>query len=337
MPAGMYELALPDLRAQVQYGHAVQQQITNDPRHGLRMKSAARALVLVSYGSHGVVRLEDGSRLPVKYRRQVGRPFCGDLVLIAMTEQDSGVVETILPRKNHFVRADQQQREHIVAANLDQVVIVIARRPLPSRDLVERYLLAVHSLGIEPLIVLNKVDLEISDKPSAGAEVLAHINDYRSLGYSLLETSCKAEPGIGALEPLLKDRISILAGQSGVGKSSLVRQLLPDLDIQVGELSRVTGKGTHTTTTTSLHPLPGGGFLMDSPGVWEYGLWKLHNSAIAAGFVEFSPHSESCRFNDCAHASEPGCGVKLALENGDILDWRYRSYLRLLEQNNQAF
>ena len=230
------------------------------------MKSAAEALVLVSYGSHGIVQLDDGSRLECKYRRQVGRPYCGDRVRISGADSGSGVVEIIHPRENHFVRADQKQRQHIVAANLDQVLIVIATRPLPSRDLVERYLLAVHSLDIEPVIVLNKVELTDIDTRHAGAEVLSHLDDYRSLGYAVVETSCKTEAGTGALEPVLKGRTSILAGQSGVGKSSLVRQLLPDLEIQVGALSRVTGKGTHTTTTTILYSLPEGGFLMIPPG-----------------------------------------------------------------------
>ncbi len=300
------------------------------------MKSVAEGLVLVSYGSHGIVQLEDGSRLPVKYRRQVGRPFCGDHVRVSLSDDNSGVVEVIRKRRNHFLRADQQQREHIVAANLDQVLIVIARRPLPSRDLVERYLLAVHSLGIEPVIVLNKVDLEISEPGAAGEQVLSHLEDYRALGYRLIETSCKTEPGIQGLAQILTNKTSILAGQSGVGKSSLVRQLLPDLDIQVGELSRVTGKGTHTTTTTILYSLAGGGYLMDSPGVWEYGLWKLENSAISAGFIEFGQYAQTCRFNDCRHDSEPGCGVKAALKDGKILAWRYRSYQRLLEQNDQT-
>lgn len=300
------------------------------------MNPVTDGLVLVSYGSHGMVQLEDGTRLPVKYRRQVGRPFCGDRVRVGQSEQNAGVVEFIYERKNHFVRADQQHRKHVVAANLDQVIIVIARRPLPSRDLVERYLLAVHSLGIKPVIVLNKVDIADFDQSAAGAEVLTHLDDYRELGYQVLETSCKTEPGISHLGSLLKNKISIFAGQSGVGKSSLITQLLPDLDLQVGDLSRATGKGTHTTTTTHLYSLPEGGWLMDSPGVWEYGLWKLDNREISNGFIEFSPYSENCRFNDCLHASEPGCGVKQALEDGKFLAWRYDSYRRLLEQNIQA-
>jgi len=299
------------------------------------VKGAAEALVLVSYGGHGVVLLADGRRMDCAFRRQVGRPYCGDRVRIGIADDGSAAVEAIHPRRNEFARADGQQRRHAIAANLDQVLIVIATDPLPSRDLVERYLLAVHSLGIEPAIVLNKVDLEPADPASPGAEVIGRLDDYRALGYAVAETSCKAAPGISALAPLLGGRTSILVGQSGVGKSSLVRKLLPDLDIQVGELSRATGKGTHTTTATTLYVLPDGGYLMDSPGVWEYGLWRLEDAEIAAGFVEFLPWLGQCRFNDCLHDSEPACAIKAAVDHGDIRAWRYHSYLRLLEQNRR--
>ena len=288
----------------------------------------------MSYGGQGVVLLADGEHGRCKFRRKVGRPYCGDRVLVARADNTSLVVESILPRKNYFVRSDERQRQHIIAANLDQVLIVIAARPLPSRDLMERYLLAVHSLGIEPVIVLNKTDLEVAvGETAAGASVLAHLPDYEALGYRVIRTSCKTEPGIAGLLSVLKDRTSILVGQSGVGKSSLINQLLPDLDIQTGALSTATGKGTHTTTSTMLYQLTGGGYLIDSPGVWEYGIWKLENNELDAGFKEFSPWLGHCRFNDCLHASEPDCAIKQAVSDGQILDWRYQSYLRLLEQN----
>jgi len=215
--------------------------------------------------------------------------------------------------------------------------VVIAVTPAPSKDLVERYLLAVHSLGIEPVLVINKADLTPAADAQTAESALTRLVQYRALGYAVVETSCKAEPGLRALEPLLRDKTSILVGQSGVGKSSLVRNLLPDLEIQIGALSRDTGKGTHTTTTTILYALPAGGYLMDSPGVWEYGLWKLPASEIAPGFVEFRSYLDGCRFNDCLHASEPGCAVKAAVQGGEIADWRYQSYLRLLEQNASGF
>jgi len=297
-------------------------------------ETESEALVLVSYGSQGVVLLPDGERKRCKFRRKVGRPFCGDRVLVARADDASLVVESILPRRNYFVRADERQRQHVIAANLDQVLVVVAARPLPSRDLMERYLVAVHSLGIEPVIVLNKTDLVVpEDESAAGATVLSHMPDYEALGYTVIRTSCKTAPGISGLRSVLKDRTSILVGQSGVGKSSLINQLLPDLDIQTGALSTSTGKGTHTTTSTILYQFTGGGYLIDSPGVWEYGIWKLENHELAAGFIEFKPWLGQCRFNDCIHATEPDCAIKQAVTDGHIRDWRYQSYLRLLEQN----
>ena len=295
----------------------------------------SEALVLVSYGSQGVVLLADGERKRCKFRRKVGRPFCGDRVMVARADEASLVVEAVLPRRNYFVRTDERQRRNIVAANLDQVLIVVATRPLPSRDLMERYLLAVHSLGIEPLIVYNKTDLELNpDETANGVQVLAHLPDYEALGYTVIRTSCKTAPGISGLQSILKDRTSILVGQSGVGKSSLINQLIPDLQIQTGELSNATGKGTHTTTSTILYQLTDGGCLIDSPGVWEYGIWKFEDRELAEGFIEFEPWLGQCRFNNCLHASEPACAIKQAVADGNIRDWRYQSYLRLLEQNS---
>jgi ribosome biogenesis GTPase len=290
--------------------------------------------VLVSYGGQGVVLLADGERKQCKFRRKVGRPYCGDRVLVARADDASLVVESILPRKNYFVRTDERQRLHIIAANLDQVLIVVAARPLPSRDLMERYLLAVHSLGIEPVIIWNKKDLPVAtDETAAGAAVLAHMPDYEALGYTVIHTSCKSEPGIGGLQSTLKDRTSILVGQSGVGKSSLINQLIPDLQIQTGVLSSATGKGTHTTTSTILYQLPEGGNLIDSPGVWEYGIWKLDNHELTSGFIEFKRWLGHCHFNNCMHLTEPNCAIKQAVMDGHIRNWRYQSYLRLLEQN----
>lgn len=303
-------------------------------RAQVTMHFPARALVQVSYGSHGVVLLEDGSSQHCKFRRKVGRPYCGDEVVVERADDDSLVVESIEERKNCFVRSDERQRQHVIAANLDQVLVVVAARPLPSRDLMERYLLAVHSLGIEPVIVQNKVDLEVaSGETAAGAEVLAHMPDYEALGYTVIRTSCKGDPGIADLLPVLQDRTSIVVGQSGVGKSSLINQLLPDLELQTGALSDTTGKGTHTTTTTMMYRFTGGGYLIDSPGVWEYGIWKLEQHELAAGFIEFGPWLGQCRFNNCLHASEPDCAIKQAVTDGHILQWRYAAYLRLLEQN----
>ena len=288
-------------------------------------------MVLVSYGSTGLVELPDGERRPCKFKRSVGRPLCGDRVTVGEADTESAVVTAIQPRANEFVRVGPRGRKQPIAANLDQVCIVLAPAPEPSRDLVERYLVAVHSLGIRPVLVLNKTEL-MATAPLAEHSPLLRLDAYRELGYPVVETSCKGPPGIEGLPERLSEKINILVGQSGVGKSSLANALLPDLSLQTNALSRVTGKGTHTTTTTVMYALPCGGRLIDSPGVWEYGLWAMTAQELAEGFVEFRPLHGCCRFNDCRHAGEPGCAIRTAVEQGEILAWRYQSYLRLLEQ-----
>jgi ribosome biogenesis GTPase len=290
------------------------------------------ALVLVSYGSRGVIELPDGSRTKCRYRRSVGRPYCGDRVVVERLKGQPAVVTEILSRSNEFARANARKQKQVIAANLDQVLIVIAAAPEPSTDLVERYLVAVHSLGIRPVIVLNKSELMSGSELSVNSP-LHHLDEYRDLGYELLTTSCKGVPGIDALLPILGRKTSILVGQSGVGKSSLVNALLPDLDLQTGELSRVTGKGIHTTTTTIMYNLSFGGKLIDSPGVWEYGLWEMEQPELVSGFIDFDPYFGHCKFNDCHHASEPECAIAEAVSRGEIREWRYESYRRLLEQS----
>jgi len=290
------------------------------------------ALVLVSYGGQGVVELDGGERLKCKYRRSVGRPWCGDRVEVEMADGQSAVVTRILPRKNEFSRADTRQRKQTIAANIDQALIVIAPQPAPSRDLVERYLVAVHSLNIQPVIVLNKADLLENEQVDCDGP-LGHMDDYRQLGYRVLQTSCLGEPGMGRLNEVLQGKTSILVGQSGVGKSSLVNVLLPDLDLRTRALSHVTGKGTHTTTTTIMYDLPEGGWLIDSPGVWEYSLWQMEQIDLVSGFIEFEPFLGQCKFNDCRHAQEPDCAISAAAQAGIIRPWRYRAYLSLLKQN----
>jgi ribosome biogenesis GTPase len=281
-----------------------------------------------------MVAVDKGQPLVCKFRRSIGRPICGDRVRISTDNGTEGVVEEILPRRNEFARADRRERKQLVASNLDRVVIVLAPRPEPSHDLIERYLVAAHSLDIKPVLVLNKADLWKSENDIPGPEVpLGRLSAYESLGYAVVQTSCKGPPGVAALKSALQNLTCILAGQSGVGKSSLINELIPDLDLQTGALSRATGKGTHTTTATTRYSLPEGGYLIDSPGVWEYGLWRLGQSELERGFVEFLPFLGLCHFNNCRHDSEPECAVIEATETGLIRRWRYESYLRLLIQS----
>lgn len=289
------------------------------------------ALVLVSYGNRGIIEYGDGTRADCEYRRSVGRPFCGDRVEIDDMDGTTNIVTAISTRNNEFARANARKQKQVIAANLDQVLIVIAPQPEPSTDLVERYLVAVHSLGIQPVIVVNKAELMDSGENSTTGP-LSRLAEYRELGYVVLTTSCKGAPGIDTMHNVLTGKTSILVGQSGVGKSSLVNALIPDLDLQTGELSRVTGKGTHTTTTTIMYKLTCGGRLVDSPGVWEYGLWHMEQAELVGGFTDFHPFLGECRFNDCRHAGEPSCAITEAVEQDKIRKWRYESYRRLLSQ-----
>ena len=303
--------------------------------HPTPLPGGADAVILVSHGNRGVGETAEGERVKLQFLRSVGRPCCGDLVAFEKGRNRGNVVTAILPRRNEFARANQMLQKQVIAANLDQVLVVIAPQPLPSQDLVERYLVAIHSLGIEPLIIVNKSEL-LQREALDHRNPLGHIDDYRSLGYRVILTSCKTEHGLDQLRPQLHDRVSIFVGQSGVGKSSLIKALVPDIDIQIGDLSEASGKGKHTTTATRMYQIADdgepGGRLIDSPGVWEYGLWEIEASELAFGFVEFREHLQGCRFNDCLHDQEPDCAVKAARDSGAILPWRYEAYLRLLSQ-----
>jgi ribosome biogenesis GTPase len=289
------------------------------------------ALIIASHGNQGLAELADGRKLACVYRRTVGRPVCGDQVMLDTDQGEHCPVNEILPRKNNFVRGQRNGSKQIMAANLDQVVIVIAPEPAPSRDLLERYLVAVLSLGIKALIVVNKAEL-LSADPADRTAPFNRLDQYRELGHRVITTSCKGPPGITSLEPLLNNQTSIVVGQSGVGKSSLVNELVPDLDLQTQTLSRSTGKGRHTTTSTLMYRLPGNGRLIDSPGVWEYGLWEMEQWELVSGYPEFSRAQGHCRFNNCRHVQEPGCVISAAVDAGLIPAWRWESYKRLLAQ-----
>jgi ribosome biogenesis GTPase len=295
------------------------------------MPDTLRARIVASFSNHGVAELPDGSLVACKFRRSSGRPVCGDYVQLE-SQQSDHVVAKINDRRNSFIRADVRQKTRLVAANLDHVLIVLAPYPAPSQDLLDRYIVASVSLGIPPLIVFNKWELSNTEEHHDTAAALdKKLKYFESIGYEVLRTSCKTEPGCGALLAATAGKTSILVGQTGVGKSSLVNALVPDRDIQVSSVSAATGKGTHTTTTTTLYYLPTKGCLIDSPGVWEYGLWRMPGNEIARGYTEIESRSEGCKFADCLHGAEPDCAVKTAVDKGEISAARYQSYLRTLE------
>ncbi len=245
----------------------------------------------------------------------------------------NGVVVARQPRQSELLRPDPFGKLKPVAANVDQIIVVIAPAPEPHANLVDRYLVAAESVGIEPVILLNKSDRVDDDNRTLLAELLA---PYANLGYRVLEASCKTLDGLTALQSILEDRTSVFVGQSGVGKSSLVNALLPEANTRVGELSEAREKGTHTTTTAELFHLPAGGTIIDSPGIREFGLWHMERDQIEQGFREFRPLLGLCKFRDCRHEQEPGCALLAALEAGEISERRLESYRHILGQQQDG-
>lgn len=236
---------------------------------------------------------------------------------------DLGVVESILPRSSVLRRPDFQGRPRNVAANLDQICIVLASEPEAHELLLDRYLVAARLSELSAVIVHNKIDL-----PGAG-DLSQRLQGYRDIGYSVVEASSLSKDGLNALRQLCRDKVSVLAGQSGVGKSSLLNALLPDADASVGALSQAQSKGRHTTTHSQWFDLPEGGSLIDSPGIREFGLDQYSEEELARGFAEFEAHLGHCRFRDCRHRDEPGCALIEAVERGEISEPRWQRFQHL--------
>ncbi len=239
-----------------------------------------------------------------------------------------GVVCAVLPRKTQLERPDSRGKLRPVAANIDRIVIVIASEPRPHASLIDRYLIAIEHRDIQPILLLNKVDLPSDNKLLANN--LAKV--YRELGYQVIEVSARSCQGIDQLKMALQEHRSVFVGQSGVGKSSLINAICPAAETPVGSLSEAHTKGRHTTTTATLFFLPEGGQLIDSPGIREFGLTHLEEQDIVGGFTEFKPYLGHCKFRDCSHQNDPGCALQKALQAGKISPQRMQSYL-LIKQS----
>lgn len=285
-------------------------------------------LVLAHYGQTSLVEGEGGELVRCSTRRNLPRTVCGDRVHWQPGGAREGVITGVLERRTTLSRPDARGRERPVAANIDRIIVVIASRPAFECGMLDRYLVAAELIGADPLIVLNKSDLLA---PESRARLEERLAVYTRIGYPLVLTSNRTTDGLAALHRQLQGHVSVLVGQSGVGKSSLVQSLLPDRDVRTGNLSRVTGLGRHTTTVAMLYHLPGGGDLIDSPGVRDFSPGRVEPGLLEKGFREFAPYLGHCRFHNCRHLSEPGCAVHDAARDGAISRERFENYRAMLE------
>lgn len=244
-----------------------------------------------------------------------------------------GVVIAQHPRHSELCRPDNRGKLRPVAANIDRIAIVIAPYPEPHANLIDRYLIAAEHQAIQPIVILNKADL-IDDSNHDALTTL--LDCYITLGYDCFLTSAESGKDIEKLEGYLESLTSVFVGQSGVGKSSLLNRLSPEINTAVGALSASKAKGTHTTTSSQLFHLPNGANVIDSPGIREFGLWHLDPASIAEGFIEFRPFLGHCKFRDCKHQQEPACALIKAVDNGSIQQERFDSYWHIVHSLDQA-
>jgi ribosome biogenesis GTPase len=295
---------------------------------------ATRKAVVVS-GTGGIwrVRASDGETLDAPMRGRLKKLddmlklTVGDEVTLEPgSHEGSWVIGEILPRRSQLARRmpGGGHGERIVAANVDQVMIVFAAaRPEPHLRMLDRFLVIAEGNSLEARIVVNKIDLVDE------TETRERFRDYRAAGYPMHFTSFKQRIGLDELHDALAGRTSVLSGPSGVGKSSLLNGMYPGLNLRVGEISESVNKGRHTTVGAMLHPLPDEGYVVDTPGLREVGMWGMPSEDLDACFPEFRPYLESCRFSDCTHIAEPDCAVREAVGSGAVSAERFDSYVKL--------
>lgn len=289
--------------------------------------SEQAGLVVTRYGASAEILADNGTIWTCHQRKSKLPVVAGDRVIWQAGDENTGIIVERLARQNVLAQRRDPKRIKEIAANLDQIIIAFTIKPSYDQFLIDRYIAVAEQQHITPILLITKLDL-INDATDTNIERTAE--RYRDIGYQVIASSKKSEAGLDAVREILKDKISVLVGQSGVGKSSLATLLLPQTDISTGKLT-TRDQGSHTTSRTTLYQLPDGGYLVDSPGVRDFAVWDIDPKELDNFYIEFKRHKDQCRFNDCHHINEPNCGIKSAVEKGEIHASRYQSYVALYE------
>jgi ribosome biogenesis GTPase len=312
-----------------------QRRIAEKQARILDTSTAEPGLVIAHHGKSLEVEDNNGKVIICKKRQHLGPIVPGDWIKWQLENgSEDGVAIAIEPRISLLSRPGHRNAEHAVAANIQQMFIVIAPTPAPNQTTVDRYLLAAELQNIRPILILNKEDLldNIPDRE----QIMQFIKLYKDIGVTTLMISAKKHQHLDELYTYIDGNTNVFVGQSGVGKSSIISTLLPEAAIKTGELSNID-LGSHTTTTARLYHLPQlHGDIIDSPGMREFPLWQQDLNTIASGFVEFKPFLHNCKYRNCLHVHEPGCALRQAAEEGKISSIRLASYQKILAemQNN---
>ena len=301
-----------------------------------------KGLVIKNTGSWVTVRLDDGSTVNCKMRgvlrlkgsRCTNPVAVGDLVQVEDKGGDAPVVGAIEPRRNYIIRrsSNLSKEFQIIASNLDQAVLVATIiHPETSTTFIDRFLATAEAYQVPAVLAFNKIDLLITQESRDYLEEMKVM--YERIGYPVISMSAVTGEGTESLREILAGKMSLLSGNSGVGKSSIINLLVPDAHVRVGDVSHTHHKGMHTTTFSELLDLPGGGAIIDTPGVKAFGTIDFERAEVAHYFPEIFKISNDCRFNNCTHTHEPGCAVLAAVEAGEISPTRYTSYLSILDED----
>ncbi len=303
--------------------------ITHNQEKSIDSASGEAGLLIAHYGRYVDVETLGKKIIRCKLRQSLPLLVVGDRILWEPALEAEGVVVALLPRDNLLSRPDSRGQIKAVAANITQIIIVFAVEPAISTLLLDSYLIAAELNHIKPVIVINKIDLISAHEQD---KLKTFLSLYEKLGYPVLFTDCKKENGLKSIEEVMPHQISIFVGQSGVGKSSIITHFIPDEPIAVGEISTMTKLGRHTTTTSRLYHLAGGGSVIDSPGVREFGLGQISLAQLTAGFIELAPYKGLCKFRNCRHETEPQCALRMALEEGKMSVSRFENFKKLMQQ-----